>query len=241
MGHPDLCSNDVYMSQVPISLTIFFLFTTLVALFGFGKAVRGSKVVIGGSVLWMGLQSAVALSGFYLVTKGLPPHLLLAVGPPVVLIAVLFATASGRTFLDGMELKWCVLIHTVRVLVELNLYWLFLYKQVPALMTFEDGNLDILAGISAPIIWWLFRTGRVGRRGLLIWNSLCLLGVLNAFVRAMLSAPFPFQKFGFDQPTVAILSFPFVLLPAFVVPAVILCHLVVFRKLWSSGSVEDDV
>ena len=40
---------------------------------------------------------------------------------------------------------------------------LFLYKQVPALMTFEAGNLDILAGISAPIIWWLYTTRRVGR------------------------------------------------------------------------------
>jgi hypothetical protein len=241
MGHPGFCSNDLYMSQIPISPIAFFLFTTLVALFGFGKAVCGSKTVIGVSVLWIVLQSAVAVSGFYLVTKGLPPHFLLAVGPPVVSIAALFVTAAGRRFLDGMELKWCVLIHTVRVLVELNLYWLFLYKQVPALMTFEAGNLDILAGISAPIIWWLFSTERVTRRGLLIWNGLCLLGVLNAFVRAMLSAPFPFQKFGFEQPTVAILSFPFILLPAFIVPAVILCHLVVFRKLWSSASLEDGV
>ena len=34
-----------------------------------------------------------------------------------------------------MDLKWSVLFHTIRIFVELNLYWLFLYKQVPALMT----------------------------------------------------------------------------------------------------------
>ena len=103
-------------------------------------------------------------------------------------------------------------------------------------LTFEAGNLDILVGLTAPIIWWAFSRGHIGRRGLLIWNSVCLLSVLNAFTRAILSAPFRFQRFAFDQPTIAVLSFPFVLLPAFIVPAVLLCHLVVFRKL--SGLAE---
>jgi hypothetical protein len=219
------------MSHLSLPIIAFFLLTTLVALFAFGKAVRGSKIAIIGSILWMCLQSAIALSGFYLVTNTFPPHLILAIAPPLLFIAGLFLTATGRRFLDNMDLKWCVLLHTIRIFVEINLYWLFLYKQVPALMTFEAGNLDILVGISAPIIWWAYSAERIGRRGLLIWNGLCLLSVLNAFARAMLSAPFPTQRFAFDQPTVAILSFPFVLLPAFIVPVAIFCHLVVFRNM----------
>lgn len=85
-----------------------------------------------------------------------------------------------------MSLKWSVLIHSIRILVEVNLYVLFLYKQVPALMTFEAGNFDILAGVSAPLVWWAYSKGRVGRRRLLIWNALALLSVLNALDRAML-------------------------------------------------------
>jgi hypothetical protein len=227
------------MSHLPLPIIGFFLLTTLLALFVFSKAVHGSKTAVIGSILWMCVQSAIALSGFYLVTNTLPPHFIAAVAPPLLLIVGLFSTAAGRRFLDGMGLKWCVLIHSIRIFVELNLYWLFLYKQVPAQMTFEAGNLDILAGLTAPIIWWAFSRGHIARRGLLIWNSICLLGVLNAFGRAMLSAPFGFQQFAFDQPTVAILSFPFILLPAFIVPAVLLCHLVVFRKL--SGPVQRDV
>jgi hypothetical protein len=219
------------MSRLSLPIIVFFLLTTLLALSLFGKAVRGSKTAVVVSLLWMCVQSAVALSGFYLVTNASPPHFFLVVAPPLLVIAGLFLTVAGRRFLDRMDLKWCVLLHSIRILVEINLYWLFLYKQVPALMTFEAGNLDILVGISAPIIWWAYGGGHIGRRGLLIWNSICLLSVLNAFVRAMLSAPFPFQRFAYDQPTVAILSFPFILLPAFIVPAVLLCHLVVFGKL----------
>ena len=222
------------MTHLPLPIVVFFLLTTLLALLLFGKAVRGSKTVLIGSLLWMCVQSAVALSGFYLVTNTVRPRFFLVVAPPLLFIGGLFLTSAGRRFLDGMDLKWSVLLHTIRILVELNLYWLFLYKQVPALMTFEAGNIDILVGISAPIIWWAYSGGHIGRRGLLIWNSICLLSVLNAFGRAMLSAPFPFQRFAFDQPTVAILSFPFVLLPAFIVPAAILCHLAVFRKLSDS-------
>ena len=163
----------------------------------FALAVQGSSRAIFIGLVWIGLQSAVALSGFYLATRTLPPHLFLATAPPIILIAALFLTVGGRRFLDRMSLKWSVLIHSIRILVELNLYVLFLYKQVPALMTFEAGNLDILAGLSAPLIWWAYRKGRVGRMGLLIWNALALLSVLNAFGRAMLSAPFRFQRFAF--------------------------------------------
>jgi hypothetical protein len=219
------------VSHLPLPIVGFFLLTTILALLAFAKAVRGSKIAIVVSVLWICVQSAIALSGFYLVTNTLPPHFFAAVAPPILLIIGLFITESGRRFLGQMDLKWCTLLHSIRVLVELNLYWLFLYKEVPALMTFEDGNVDILVGLTAPLIWWAFSAGKIGRRGLLTWNILSLLSVINALVRAMLSAPFRFQRFAFDQPTVAVLHFPFVLLPAFIVPVAIFCHLVVFQQL----------
>jgi hypothetical protein len=220
------------MSHLPWPIIGFFLFTVLVALVGFGCAARGSRPAIIGVALWLGVQSAVALSGFYLNTSTIPPHFLWAVAPPLIGIVALLVTASGRRFLDGMALQWCVLQQTVRVLVELNLFWLFRYKQVPALMTFEAGNLDILVGLTAPIIWWAYRRGRIGTTGMLVWNSLGVLSLANALARAMLSAPFRFQQLAFDQPTVAILYFPFVLLPAFIVPVALLCHVAVFRQLF---------
>jgi hypothetical protein len=217
-------------------MIVFFLLTAGLALFAFAKAVHGARLAIGLAVVWMGVQTAIALSGFYFVTTGLPPRLALAIAPPVLLMVGMFATAAGRRFIDGMDLKWVVLLHTVRILVEVNLYLLFLYKQVPKLMTFEAGNLDILIGVTAPLAWWAYRTGRIGRTGLLVWNGLGLVSVLNAFGRAMLSAPFPFQRIAFDQPTVAILSFPFVLLPAFIVPVAIFCHLVLFWRMRGRGA-----
>lgn len=224
------------MSSLPIPIVAFFLLTVLLGLFLFTQAVAKRWVVLCGAVLWICAQSAIALSGVYLVTNTLPPRFMAAIAPPLLVIAGLLLTPLGSRFLNAMDLKWCVLLHSMRILVEINLYLLFLYKEVPALMTFEAGNFDILAGLTAPLIWWAFSKKHIGGRALLTWNGLALLSVLNALVRAMLSAPFRFQRIGFDQPTVAILNFPFVLLPAFLVPAVLLCHAAIFVKAFRDSS-----
>jgi hypothetical protein len=70
-------------------------------------------------------------------------------------------------------------------------------------------------------------------RLILIWNILCLGLLINILANALLSAPFPFQQFAFDQPNIAILYFPFNLLPTFVVPLVLLAHLAAIRQLIS--------
>ncbi len=219
------------MTSLPAPIILFFLFTALVGFLLFTRAVHHSRTALTTVLVWIALQSAIALSGFYLVTTTLPPHLFLAIVPPILLIAALFAIPAGRRFLDTLDLPSLILLHTIRILVELNLFWLFLHKQVPALMTFERGNIDMLFGLSAPILWWAYTRGHIARRGVLVWNTLALLGVLNAFVRAMLSAPFRFERLAFDQPTIAILYFPFILLPAFLVPAVLFGHLAIYRKL----------
>ena len=219
------------MHELPLALPAFFLLTCLLGLWFFWRVTGRSKVVMAGVLAWLAAQSALALAGFFRVTNAVPPRLLLALAPPLGVIAGLFLTAAGRKTVDAMVLKWCLLLHSIRMLVEITLYWLFLYKQVPKLMTFEGGNLDIVAGVTAPLVWCAYSKGELRRGTLLIWNGLALVSVLNTVARAILSAPFRFQRFAFDQPTVAVLSFPFILLPAFLVPAVILCHLAVFRKL----------
>jgi len=54
---------------------------------------------------------------------------------------------------------------------------------------------------------------------------------LNIVINAILSVPTPIQQFAFDQPNIAILYFPFTWLPCFIVPAVLLSHIVSIKKL----------
>lgn len=162
------------MLHLPILLTFSFVGTTLLGVWLFYRAANHSGRVLGLLAGWLLLQSLLALGGFYTVASSKPPRLLLALLPPLLVIAALFTTVAGRRFLDGLRLDQLTLVHAVRVPVELVLLWLFLYKAVPQLMTFEGRNYDVLSGLSAPVVYYLaFRSRQLGWRGLLAWNSGC--------------------------------------------------------------------
>lgn len=224
------------MLPVPAYLPVAFILITMLAMVLAGWACRWSGRALGLLSGWAAVQGVVGLSGFYTRTAGLPPRLALLLGPPLLGIGLLLATRAGRRFLDGLRLEALTLLHVVRIPVELVLFGLFRYHAVPQLMTFEGRNLDILAGLTAPLVYFLaFRQQRLGRRGLLVWNVLGLASLLNIVVNAVLSVPTPLQQFGFEQPNVAILYFPFVWLPGVVVPLVLLAHLAAIRRLWAAG------
>jgi hypothetical protein len=220
------------MPNLPTALYGAFIGTTLLGIWLFYRAANHSGRVLGLLAGWLLLQSLLALSGFYLVASSRPPRLLLALLPPMLVIATLFNTAAGRRFLDGLRLDQLTLVHALRVPVELVLLWLFLQRAVPQLMTFEGRNYDVLSGLSAPVVYYLaFQRQRLGWRGLLAWNIGCLLLLLNIVVNAVLSAPTVGQQFAFDQPNVAIQYFPFIALPSCLVPLVALAHLAAIRRL----------
>ena len=102
---------------------------------------------------------------------------------------------------------------------------------IPELMTFEGRNFDIIAGVSAPVIGILFWKNKISKKILLFWNFAALSLVLFILFNAILSAELPFQQFGFNQPNRAILFFPFILLPATIVPIVIHTHILDIIKL----------
>ncbi|WP_273566979.1 hypothetical protein [Maribacter halichondriae] len=181
---------------------------------------------------WLALHGLLAYFGFYQNLEAVPPRIFLAFAPTLLLIIALFATSSGRKWMNDLDLKTLTLLHGVRIPVEFVLYWLFLNKVVPELMTYEGRNFDILAGITAPFVYYFgFVKSKIGRKGILFWNIVCLLLLLNIIINAILSAPLPFQQFAFDQPNIAILYFPMVWLPALVVPIVLFSHLVAISRL----------
>jgi hypothetical protein len=220
------------MQNLPIYIAAAFIATTLLTLALLYKAGHYSKPLIIITLAWLALQVAVSLTGFYTVTNVLPPRFGLLLLPPVVFITLLFFTKNGRLAIDSFDTKLLTLLHIVRIPVEIGLYWLFIHKAVPGLMTFEGRNFDILCGLTAPLVYYFGYVKNSLSKGVLIgWNITCLLLLANVVVIALLSAPFPFQKFAFNQPNVAILYFPFTWLPGFIVPAVFFAHLVSLRRL----------
>ncbi len=220
------------MDHLPVYIGIVFLLDTLLALLLLYKATHYSRPVITIVLAWLILQSIISLSGFYTVTKAVPPRFALLLLPPMLLIGCLFFTKKGRRLIYGFDVKTLTLIHIIRIPVELILYWLFLRNFIPEIMTFEGRNFDILCGLTAPFAYYFgYVKNTLSRKVLLTWNVLCLLLLANIVVTAVLSAPLPIQQFAFDQPNIAMLYFPYTLLPCFLVQVVLLAHLVAIRRL----------
>jgi hypothetical protein len=228
-------------APTPVWLDLFFAATTLATLALLILAVRGTLTLqavwfLAGLVgLWLAGLGLLAFTNFFQRLDTTPPHFIVAVGPPLLVIVGLFITSGSRRWLRQLPLSNLTYLHTVRVPVELTLFGLYLCHQVPELMTFEGSNYDIAAGLTAPVMAYLvFRKPQLSPRWLLVWNVLSLGLVLNIVIHAVLSAPVPFQQFAFEQPNVGILKLPYIWLPGFIVPTVLFSHAVAILQLATS-------
>ena len=219
------------MENLPVYINIGFVLVTMLTVWLFCKATNYSKLVLVIIAAWLIIQSIISLTGFYTITKTIPPRFLLLVLPPLFFIVLLFSTNKGRMFIDRLDVKTLTLLHIVRIPVELILFGLFINKTIPEVMTFEGRNFDIFSGLTAPFIYYFgFVKRTLNKKTILAWNFICLALLINIVATAILSAPFTFQKLAFDQPNVAILYFPFVWLPCCIVPIVLLSHIVSIRQ-----------
>lgn len=231
------------LENLPVYISLTFGLTTIATLLLFSRVIKTatSETTQGfvnkinfGLLVWLILQAVLTLTDVYNFDTDLFPPTLLLYGilSPVLTIIALFSLNAGRQFIDSLSLRAITYLHIVRVPVEIVLYWLFLAKAVPELMTFAGRNFDIVAGVTAPMIAYFgFVKARIGRRTILLWNFIGLGLLLNIVINAFFSAPSPVQKFAFEQPNIAILHFPFSWLPTFVVPIVLFAHLISIRQL----------
>lgn len=231
------------MLDLPFYIPLLFILTTIVTFLFFIAAIKKNNSITTTAIVsviviaWLVLHAFLGYTDFYTVTNTIPPRFVLMVAPPFLLIIILFITKKGRQFIDSLSAEILTGLHTIRVFVEIILWWLFTYKFIPQLMTFEGRNFDILSGITAPIVvYYGFVKRKLGNTFMLIWNVICLLLLLNIVINAILSAPFPFQQYAFDQPNIAVMYYPFVWLPCFIVPVVMFSHLVLIRRLLKKNS-----
>lgn len=234
------------IDNLPTHISLIFGLTAVATLLLFIWTVRNSTSeltrkkaipIFIGLTIWLTIQAVLTLKNIYKSdTNNFPPKIILiGILPTMLTIVLLFATLRGRQFIDSLPIKHLTYLNIVRAPVEIILFWLFLNKAIPELMTFEGRNFDIIAGISAPIVAYFGLTkAKLSRKAILLWNIICLGLLINIVVNALFSAPSPIQKFAFNQPNIAILNFPFSWLPTFIVPIVLFGHLTSIRQLMNN-------
>lgn len=227
------------MEQVSTWIKVVFIITAFLAVAQFYSASNKSKSFLILVVVWMAIQFLLGRTNFFAIENTLPPRAMLLILPASLFTIILFFIPAGKRFTNQLNIKQLTLIHIVRIPVEIVLYYLFVEKVIPQMFTFEGRNFDILAGLTAPFIYYFgFIKNKLSKGIIIIWNVISLALLLNIVTIVILSSKTPFQHFAFDQPNLAIAHFPFNWLPSVVVPIVLLSHLATIRQLFNGKKNE---
>jgi len=206
---------------------IFSCITFLTAVFLYLATGKNKRILSASLFIWIAI-GILSFAGFFQNIHTTPPRFLL-----VMVMAIIFTICCYRiTTVTTLKPTFLIAIHTLRIPVELVLYQLYQHQKIPQLMTFEGWNFDVLVGLSAlPILMYVWmKKPAFDSVFWICWNILGVIFLLIIISLAILCSPLPFQQLAFDQPNIAVLEFPFVFLPAYVVPVVLTAHLLAFKK-----------
>lgn len=190
------------------------------------------KLMIAGSlVFWILFVSAWSASGMMSDFSNFPFNFLPILAIP--LITALLATFS-ETFKDillNIPEEKIIGLQNFRFFVEILLWLLFIASALPVQMTFEGRNLDVLSGLTAPVIAFFVARKKISKTGLIAWNIVCLLLLINIVTVAMLSTPSPIRVFMNEPANTIVAVFPISFLPGFLVPLAYILHFLSLRQL----------
>ena len=185
---------------------------------------------VAGTVLWLALTAGAAASGA-LSFDGMPPTmLLLMVSILSIALGVGLSPVGGR-LAAGVPLAALVGVQGFRFPLELAMHRALDEGLMPVQMSYSGRNFDIVTGITALIVAGLLLAGRMPPWGVRLWNWMGLALLVNVVVIANLSTPMPFRVFMNEPANVWISRAPFVWLPAVMVLAAFIGHIVIFRRL----------
>jgi hypothetical protein len=208
-----------------------------------GYSLAGGSAAAGSS-RWRRFAAAVAAIGLWMtVTALLAEAGLLArfdLRPPPfgVMVVVMIALGALVGFsrvgdrLGRLPLAWLVAAQGFRLPLELVMHRAADERVMPVQMSFSGYNFDIVTGTLALVVALLYARGLVSTKVVLAWNLLgsVLLAVIVGI--AIVSTP-TVGAFGTEPERLNtwVAYFPFVWLPAVLVVAALVGHIVIFRKL----------
>lgn len=181
---------------------------------------------------WLAFTAVTAFRGNLLDFTSTPPKIFIVVIPAALFVIYLCISTRVNRLLTVIPASWLVYIQSFRILMEFGLWLLFIKNIVPVQMTFEGLNYDILIGLSAPLVaYYSLTVNKWPKIVAVLWNFAGFLLVTNIFIIALLSTPSPFRQF-FNEPSNTVVAyFPFVWIPALIVPFAYLMHVLSIKQI----------
>jgi len=189
---------------------------------------------------WVGLLTILSSNGFFSDFSKLPPRPALAMLMPLPIIMLIAFSKTGTRLLQTVPSHWLVFMQSFRIIVELLLLFAFMAGKLPAQMTFEGRNFDVITGVLAlPVGYLLARKKSYASKLGIAFNIIGILLLLNILVIAVLSMPTSIRYFMNEPSNTLVAQFPFILLPGVLVPIAYTMHIFSLRQLLAKQNKMD--
>jgi len=232
---------------IPLYLSVIFILITVILFLCsvyvinraynlYNVAAEKKRIYIGITAFivigWLITTAIIGFRGTLLDFTSIPPKIMVILIPPVLAASYICSSVRVNNLLKVTPAAWLIHIQTFRIIIEFILWQLHKNGVIPIQMSFIGFNYDILIGISAPLIaYYSFSEKKWPKIIPLLWNFAGLLLVLNIAFIAFLSAPTPFRQYMTDPPNTLPAYFPFVWLPAFIVPFAAAVHILSIKQI----------
>jgi hypothetical protein len=173
---------------------------------------------LAGLLFWLIVTAILAAAGILSDFSALPPRFFIVLIVPLIVIILISRTDSLKEILRHVAPEQLIYLQSFRIFVEILLWMLYLENELPIQMTFEGRNFDVVAGLTAVVVAFLLQRKIIGKRFIYVWNIFSLILLTNIVTIAILSTPVPFRVFMNEPANTIVTTFPFVWLPALLVP-----------------------
>jgi hypothetical protein len=186
---------------------------------------------LGAAVFaWLLITVVIAAAGVLRRFDATPPPFAGLVLAIVIIGVAVPLSPLGTLLVRGLPLWFLVGFQVFRFPLELLMHRAYLEGVMPVQMSYSGRNYDIVTGISAGVLGlWLARRP-LQRWVVMSWNILGFVLLANIVTIAVVSTPV-FGWFGREQLNTFVTYPPFVWLPAILVTAALMGHILVWRWL----------
>ncbi len=186
-----------------------------------------------GLILWHTYIFIIGRSGI-LQDLSLPPRLLIFIILPAFLfIGIFLFKNKNKNWITHIPEHWLLFIQTFRIGIEILFVYSVAKGILPALVTIEGYNFDIVFSSTAPFIGYLhYKRKSNSRKWALAWNYIGLAVIASIIFLFVTSIYFP-QFYGSST---ALMPkefglYPYPLVPAFLMPLAVFIHVLSILQL----------
>jgi hypothetical protein len=215
-----------------ISLTVSAAIVTAALTFSLAGSPRARLRTVAALGAWFVVVVTLGASAALTPAHAGVPGLGLAIAIPVAILSwALLARAPLREAVASVPTQTLIAINALRVL-GVSFLLLYAAQRLPAPFAQSAGWGDIFVGLTAlPVAWLLGRYGSPARPVALAWNAVGLLDLVVAIALGATSSPGPARLFTAPPGTGVMTTLPWILIPCFVVPALMAVHVAIFARL----------